>query len=130
MVMNLIDYVYYNVYRWYDEMKRSGRKVDPASLSSTVFGMSFGGLCLLIFWFYSYITHKEWPDLGWIFIVAFSFLVSWIIDWIYSSRNRLFKVLEYYRDKNIKRSNIALVFICLFSPFIIYVICIIIFKDS
>jgi hypothetical protein len=127
--MNLIDYAYYNVYRWYYEMKQSGRRVDPSALTSTVFGISFGGLCLLFFSFYTKIGHKGWPEAGWILIVALCLFISWLTDLIYTEKNRAVKVFAHFNGKKVKKSNIFFVFLFLFSPFLFYVLSLIIFAN-
>lgn len=134
--MNIIDYLYYNVYCWYNNMKLSGRKVDPLNMTSTVFGLCFTGWTLIGIFLYYHFTQKRMENDGWVIAVLIGFFGSFIIDSIYNStKERYLKVYNYYSSFS-QLSRRPIVFSLLFLmlpyliivPYLIIILCVNIYK--
>lgn len=124
--MKLINYIYFNIYNWYFEMKTDGRKVNPQSLTSMAFGLCVGGWVILFTVFYlQFITQKVLiPDLV-KYIIGFVILISaGLINEFYSSGNRYQKIYKEYISGDIvknKKKGVLLSFLFIFLPYFILV---------
>ena len=57
--MKCIDIIYVSIYHWYNKMRMAGRKVNPTSMTATIFGLLIGGWSMTIMWiYYNFFAHK------------------------------------------------------------------------
>lgn len=125
--MKYIDYIYFNIYSWYNDMKKAGRKVNPQSLTSMAFGICIGGWFILITVFYlQYNNHKVFISDFKKYIFIFVTLISaGLINEFYSSNNRFQKVYNKYintvKPQNRKKTFLFSLLI-IFLPYIILVL--------
>lgn len=121
--MKLIDYIYNNIYSWYNKMKTDGRKVDPPGLTSMAFGLCFGGWFFFIDWFYYHFILHSFPEsIHKLILIFVVFLFAGIINKVYSSNERYLKVYNKYMSSDIvKNKNRAILLSVLFIllPYII-----------
>ena len=128
--MNVIDYVYYNVYRWYRSMRNSGRNVDPLNMSSTIFGLCFAGWTMVGIWLYYHFSRHKMQKEVWVIAAFVGFLGSFLIDAIYnSSKQRYIKVFNYYSSSNeLSKWPIFFSFLFLILPHITIILCVIFYR--
>ena len=121
--MRFIDYIYFNIYRWYYNMKMDGRKVDPTGMTAIMFGVCFGGWFVLLDWLYYHFMLHTYPGsinkLVSIFVV---FLFAGLINQIYLSNDKYLKVYNDYissaTEKNRGKSTFFS-FIFIILPFLL-----------
>jgi len=130
--MKLIDYVYFNLYRWYNKMKTEGRKVDPENATSMIFGLSIGGWFILIDVIYHHFFLKIPLNNIDIIISAFIMIISWgLVNTFYSKNERYLIVYTRYMASDIvknKAKEIFISFLFLLLPYILLPIFVITFT--
>jgi hypothetical protein len=124
--MKIVDYIYFNIYRWYYQMKTKGRRIDPALLTAVTFGLCFGGWFFFVDVIYHlYAKHSLMNKMDKFILIAVAVLFAGIINEIYSSNDRYAKVHDkYVTSGKIKDKNRAIIFSFLFIylPYIILLI--------
>lgn len=120
--MRFINLIYFNIYRWYFEMKISGRNVNPPGLTSMAFGLCIGGWLFLIDWAYSHFINNKYPDQSHILLLIFIVLISGgIVNSYYSNNYRYLRIYDkFISSDNLKKSKgIGLSFLFIFLPYIL-----------
>ncbi len=122
-MLKFIDFIYGNIYHWYNRMKLSGKSVNPEGMTSIMFGLCFSGWLFLADWLHArFRTHNYSGDNYTLFLILAAFLFAGITNWFYSRNNRFQSV----HDKHVQASILKkqkfqplLSFLFIFSPFII-----------
>lgn len=123
-MLKLIDYMFFNIYRWYYKMKTDGRKVNPPSITSMILGLCIGGWCfLIIFLYFRFMSHKTFiPNLYTYILIFISLISVGLINEFYSSHERYLRIYNRYLllGTNInKRGPIFLSFLLIFLPYLL-----------
>jgi hypothetical protein len=93
------DYLFFNVYNWYNKMRLSGRKVDPTYLTVAIFAFSHTMWCFAIYLFcdrlfiHHYLNKIMWPCLTIVWILFYYFLNTALID-----NYRYLDIYNKYKD--------------------------------
>gem|GEM_PF-6760705 len=123
--MKFIDFIYFNIYRWYNKMKTDGRKVDPLIMTAIMFGIcTEGWLLLIISWYNRFKFPNNLTDIYKLVSLFVMIISGGIINQFYQSNGRYLKVYDKYitsiveKDKN---KSIFLSFLFIFSPYLIFV---------
>jgi len=123
--MKFIDFIYFNIYSWYNKMKMDGRKVDPQLMTAIMFGMCAEGWLLLITSCYN---HFKFPinlsDTYKLLSLLVMVISGGIINQFYQSNNRYLKVYDNYITSIVekdKKKSVFLSFLFIFSPYLIFV---------
>lgn len=87
-----MDFLYFNIYRWYFRKKTDGREVDPQGLTSMWFGICVCGWLLLGKIVYSQYFQRSITE-----------LTMWIITFVGFTTYAM--VYNYYRSSDTSKSN-------------------------
>jgi hypothetical protein len=105
--MNFIDYLYFNIYKWYFKMKISGRDVDPQNMAAIMFGLSIGGWYFAITLIYNrFVKHIYFlKNTDTIIFIILAIITGGIINLIYSSNNRYLTVYDKFISSDIGKKR-------------------------
>ena len=120
----IFDYIYANIYNWYNRMAQNGRNVDPQHLTSLSFGICVCGWALLSIDIYNKVAGKN-IDISKLFYGFLSLLASGIVSLIYSKNDRYQKVYDKFITSNKIKNRakaILISFIFIFFPLILYIV--------
>jgi hypothetical protein len=116
--MKIIDYLYFNIYRWYYQMRVDGRKVNPPSLTASLFGICLSGWFFFFdYLYYHFKLHKFPENIHKLLTIFIAFLVGGIINKIYFSNDRYLQVYNGYMSSGIARDKKKGLFFHLFLYF-------------
>lgn len=110
-------------------MKTDGRKVDPQSLTSLLFGLSTSGWVIFATAAYSHYAHYDYFQDKYVefdkWIVFFTGFITYVIvNYIYSANDRYLKVYNKYisfADSKSKGRLIFLSFTFILLPYILII---------
>ena len=114
--MKFIDYLYFNIYRWYYKMETDGRKVNPQSITSWWFGICVSGWVLFGNISYSHYFHSNYfqkssDDFNKL-VLFFVGLTSYaIVNYIFSLNDRYLTVYNKYVSSADSKSRGKLIFL-------------------
>jgi hypothetical protein len=108
--LKFIDYLYFNIYRWYYKMETDGRKVDPQNLTSMWFGICISGWCLFGNIIYSHYFQKNSAEFNKLILFFIAFTSYAIVNYIFSSNDRYLKVYNKYISSADNKSKGKLIF--------------------
>ncbi len=121
--MKFIDYVFFNIYRWYNAMKTNGRNVNPTSATAMMFSICVVGwsICLILFYsdFITKINYFRNSNNKYIFALI-GLLSYGIVNSYYSSKDRYLTIYNKFSAGVSNRKNtILLSFIFIILPYIV-----------
>ena len=124
--MKFIDSLYINIYAWYNKMKTSGRNVNPLIMTAFMFGLCLQGWELLFnFLFYRFVKNTSLVPKYYVYIFSICELIfAGLINEFYTSKDRYLNLYNEYTsliEKKNRNKRIALAFVFIFLPYIIYI---------
>lgn len=115
-----MNYLFFNIYCWYNRMKSNGRNVDPLKMTAFLLGMSFGGwLMVFTYSYFNFIIKTGTPKILAVIIGMAMMIVSGIINEYYVANNRYLTIYNRYSSA---KKRIGLSILVILIPFILFTI--------
>lgn len=101
----LLDYIYFNIYSWYYNVKTDGRKVDPTGLTSFVIGVCIGGWIFLLDSIFPSLLQKLTSGYHKLILIILAILFTALVNEIYTKNARYVKIYNQHTTSDIVKNK-------------------------